>query len=100
MEDFAQDLSELERNILFVTQGPTGAAALGTPVSAAAWRSKPTWFVIAAHDRVISPDLERNEAQRMKATTITLDTSHVAMLADPARVAHFIARAAANSGAQ
>lgn len=95
-EDFAQDLSEVERNILFATQGPTGGAALGSPITTPAWRTKPTWFIVAAHDRVISPDLERFESQRMKATAvITLETSHVAMLADPLRVARFIRRAAA-----
>ncbi len=96
-EDFAQDLSQVEKLNLFATQGPTGAAALGTPVSDPAWRSKPTWFIVAAQDRIISPQLESLEAERMKAKTITLNTNHVAMLSDPIPVAEFIARATENS---
>ena len=94
-EDFAQDLSYDEQTVLAATQGPTAAgAALGAPVSVAAWRSKPSWFVIAAHDRVVSPALQAVEAQQMNATTITLSSSHVAMLSQPYVVASFIRKAA------
>ena len=94
-EDFAQDLSDDEQTVLAATQGPTaGGAALSAPVSAAAWRNKPSWFVIAAHDRVVSPTLQAVEAQQMNATTITLSSSHVAMLSQPYVVASFIRRAA------
>ena len=94
-EDFAQDLSDYEQTVLTATQGPTAAgASLSAPVSAAAWRNKPCWFVIAAHDRVVSPTLQAMEAQQMTATTITLSSSHVAMLSQPYVVASFIRRAA------
>jgi len=94
-EDFAQDLSYDEQTVLAATQGPTAAgAALSAPVSAAAWRSKPSWFVIAAHDRVVSPALQAVEAQQMSATSITLSSSHVAMLSQPYVVASFIRKAA------
>ncbi|HEX3683034.1 MAG TPA: alpha/beta hydrolase [Bryobacteraceae bacterium] len=94
LEDFAQDLPEIERATLFVTQGPTGAAALGSPITDPAWKNKPTWFIVAGQDRIISPELEEMEAKRMDAVTIRLNTSHVAMLSDPTRVADFIAQAA------
>jgi pimeloyl-ACP methyl ester carboxylesterase len=94
-EDFAQDLSDYEQTVLTSTQGPTaGGASLSAPVSAAAWRNKPSWFVIAAHDRVVSPTLQAVEAQQMNATTITLSSSHVAMLSQPYVVASVIRRAA------
>ena len=94
-EDFAQDLSDYEQTVLTATQGPTaGGASLSAPVSAAAWRNKPSWFVIAAHDRVVSPTLQAVEAQQMNATTITLSSSHVAMLSQPYVVASVIRRAA------
>jgi pimeloyl-ACP methyl ester carboxylesterase len=94
-EDFAQDLSDSEQTVLTATQGPTaGGASLSAPVSEAAWRNKPTWFVIAAHDRVVSPTLQAVEAQQMNATSITLSSSHVAMLSQPYVVASFIRRAA------
>ncbi len=59
-----------------------------------AWRVKHSWFVVAANDRIISPDLERLEAARMNAVTITVPTSQVAMLAEPTIVATFIEIAA------
>jgi pimeloyl-ACP methyl ester carboxylesterase len=94
-EDFAQDLSDYEQTVLTATQGPTaGGASLSAPVSAAAWRNKPCWFVIAAHDRVVSPTLQAVEAQQMNATSVTLSSSHVAMLSQPHVVASFIRRAA------
>lgn len=92
--DFAQDLSDSEQTVLAATQGPTAVAALIAPVSTPAWRDKPSWFVIAAHDRVVSPTLQVMFAQQMNATSITLSSSHVAMLARPYAVASFIRRAA------
>jgi pimeloyl-ACP methyl ester carboxylesterase len=93
---FRSDLAEVERRTLFIIQGPTGAAALGATISDPAWKNKPNWFIVARQERIISPQLEEMEAQRMNATTITLNTNHVAMLSDPIRVADFIARAAAD----
>lgn len=92
-EDFAQDLSPTEKLNLFVTQGPTGAAALGATITDPAWKLKPTWFIVACQDRIISPRLEAFEAERMKAKTITINTNHVAMLSEPVRVAEFILKA-------
>ena len=93
-EDFAQDLSDTEKTVLTAAESPTAGAALSTPVSTAAWRGKPCWFVIAANDRVISPVLQSTEALQMNATSITLQSSHVAMLSKPFAVAAFILRAA------
>ena len=98
LDDFAQDLPKTEKATLFVTQGPTGAAALGSPTTDPAWKNKPTWFIVAGQDRIISPQLEEMEAKRMNAVTIEVNTSHVAMLSDPTRVADFIAQAAEHSG--
>jgi pimeloyl-ACP methyl ester carboxylesterase len=97
-EDFAQDLSDSEQTVLAATQGPTALAALSAPVSTPAWRNKPCWFVIAAHDRVVAPALQVMEAQQMNATSITLSSSHVPMLSQPYVVASFIRRAAAKLG--
>ncbi len=93
-EDFAQDLSDSEQTVLAAAQSPTAAAALSAKVSTPAWRSKPSWFVIAARDRVVAPELQTIFAQRMNATTLTLSASHVAMLSQPYAVASFIRRAA------
>jgi pimeloyl-ACP methyl ester carboxylesterase len=92
---FAQDLSKLEQVTLTATQGPTAVAALSAmPTVTPAWRTKPTWFIVSAQDKVITADLEERLAERMNATTITLPTCHVAMLQEPLRVAEFIVRAA------
>ncbi len=93
-EDLAPDLSKTDQLVLSATQGPAGGAAFGTPISTPAWRNKPSWFVIASQDRVISPKLEEAEAQEMKAKSITISSSHVVLLSHPAEVAAFIERAA------
>ena len=96
-EDFAQDLPLVERQVLLDTQGPTVSAAFSAALSVAAWRSKPSWFVVAADDRAIPPALEMAEAAEMKATTLTLRSSHLAMLSHPLEVARIIEQAAENS---
>lgn len=92
-DDFAQDLPLLERKVVWATQGPW-AAATSEKITKAAWRLKPTWYIVASEDRMINPDLERQFARKMKATTLTLKTSHVPMLSQPVKVAAFIAEAA------
>jgi pimeloyl-ACP methyl ester carboxylesterase len=81
-ENFAQ-----EQRLVHATQGATQGAILGTPIKTAAWHTKPSWFVIAANDRTISPEQETSTAQRMGAKTLTLPTSHVPMLSRPDKVA-------------
>ena len=95
-DDFAQDLTSEEKKTMFATQGATQGAILGTTITQAAWHTKPSWFVIASNDRMISPEQEKVTAKRMGAQTLTLATSHVAMLAKPKEVADFIAGAAAS----
>ena len=96
MEDFAQDLSPSEKSVMVATQSATHGALLSTPIKAAAWHTKPSWFVIAENDRAISPEQERSTAGRMGAKTLSLPTSHVAMLSKPIEVADFMAEAAAS----
>ena len=95
-EDFAQDLSPEEKKVLLATQGATQGAILGTPITTAAWHTKPSWFVIASNDRTISPEQEKVTAKRMNAKTLTLPTSHVAMLAKSKEVSEFVIEAAAS----
>ena len=99
-EDFAQDLSDNEKQLLTATQAPTAAAVFGATVTTAAWKTKPSWFVIASNDRAVAPELEKAEATAMKATSITLPSSHVPMLSHPKEVADFIEQAAAKAGSQ
>ena len=95
--DFAQDLPPGETTVMAATQGPIAAACFSSKVTAAAWKTKPSWFIVAKNDRMIDPNLERALARKIKARgTLELDSSHVVMLSRPQQVAAFIANAASS----
>jgi hypothetical protein len=71
-KDMAQNLPEREQQILAATQGQTSAAVFGATVTTPAWKSKPSWALIAGNDRAIPPELEKDKAAAIKATSITL----------------------------
>ena len=96
-EDLAQELSVSEQQVLTATQRQTAAAVFGATVTKAAWKSKPSWAVIAGNDRAIPPELEKDEAATIKATAITLPSNHLAMLSHPREVAELIELAAAKA---
>ena len=85
MENFAQDLSAEDKNLVLATQGATQGAILATPIKAAAWHDKPSWFVVASNDRTIAPEQEMATAERMHAKVLTLPSSYVPMLSHPKR---------------
>jgi pimeloyl-ACP methyl ester carboxylesterase len=87
---FCADVSEDLAAILEVTQRPLAAAAFTENATAAGWKTLPSWFLVSAHDNAIPPDAERMFAKRMDATTEEIDGSHLAFVAQPARVAGFI----------
>ena len=93
-EDFAEELSAPEKKILFATQIPTSVTALGAPVSQAAWKTKPSWFIVTVGDRVVSDELQKAEAERMAARVTTLHASHMSLLSQPDKVAAVIEEAA------
>jgi pimeloyl-ACP methyl ester carboxylesterase len=92
--DFAPDLPQTEQQTLAVTQGPVAEAAFGKMATAPAWYTKPSWYMVASQDRVISPELEVMMAQTIHADTTIVHSSHVIMLSRPEAVADVIARAA------
>ena len=91
---FAQDLSLKQTNVMAATQKPLSNSAFTATTKAAAWRSVPSWFVVAQHDNVINPDLERFFAKRMGATTTEINSSHVVFMSHPKEVAAIIESAA------
>lgn len=93
-EDFAPDLPAAERGLVYATQGPWNSKALGEKITTAAWKTKPSWYVVAANDRMISPEYERAAAKHIRARLTVLSSSHVAMLAQPRAVANVIIEAA------
>jgi len=94
-ETFCADVPVDVADVMFATQRPLALAALTENATAAGWKTKPSWFLVSEHDNAISPDAERFMAQRMGATTDSIDGSHTAFIADPVRVAGFIKKAVA-----
>src|SRR5262249_10605726 len=76
-KDFAQDLPGSQTRIMAATQGPIAAKAFGDKVTTAAWKKKPSWYIVAKNDHMIAPELEQAMAKTIKATTTTLPSSHV-----------------------
>lgn len=95
---FAADLPEAQTRLMTVEQRPVAQAGFAQNATAAAWRTIPSWFIVARNDKAIAPDLERFEAKRAKSHTIEVDSSHVAMISHPDLVADQI-RAAAHATA-
>ncbi|HSI59373.1 MAG TPA: alpha/beta hydrolase [Ideonella sp.] len=89
-DHFAQDLPAATTAVMAATQGPIPAKAFEQPVSAAAWNAKPSWYVLANRDRMISPEQQRVMAQRIGARTTTLESSHVPQQSRPDEVAAVI----------
>ncbi len=95
-DDFAQDVVPAEKLLLYVAQSPTSVKSLGGSITNAAWRNKPSWYIVAAHDRAIQPALEAQMAKAIKAKTTTVTGSHMIMLSEAPAVAAVIEQAAAN----
>ncbi|MFI8101022.1 alpha/beta fold hydrolase [Streptomyces sp. NPDC086023] len=91
---FCGDLSEADQQLVWATQGSANAAVLGSTTDDPAWRSKPSWFVLATRDHAVNPDLQRFSAERMGATVVETDSSHVPMLSRPEVVLDVIRSAA------
>lgn len=97
VKEFAWDLPAAEARVLAATQVPIAVSSFDAKVSNVAWKTKPSWFIVAKQDRAIDPDAERFFAKRAKSTTTELNTSHVAMLTKPKEVAAVIVNAAKNA---
>jgi pimeloyl-ACP methyl ester carboxylesterase len=93
-EIFAQDLPRAQTGVMAVTQKPLAGSAFGAITKVAAWKTTPSWFVVAQNDNVINPDLERFFAKRMGAKTIEIKSSHAVFMSHPKEVAAVIESAA------
>jgi pimeloyl-ACP methyl ester carboxylesterase len=94
-EAFAQDVNSTEALIMAVSQKPFNQSIFASPSGPAAWKQLPTWYQVSESDRMIPPDTQRMFAQRMNATTISIDTSHSSYVAHPGEIAQLILDAAA-----
>ena len=92
--NFCGDLPEDEQKMVWATQTVPLADLFGQPVRGAAWKTKPTFYIVGANDQTVHPDLERFVAKRMNAKITELQSSHVPMLSQPQRVYEVIREAA------
>src|SRR5918993_3371292 len=90
---FAPDVDPADANIMYAVQQPLTMSAFDDVMGTPAWKNLPSWFAVAQHDEVIPPDAERQFAQRMGATTVEVDSSHVVMISHPDEVTALIASA-------
>ena len=95
---FAGDLSEQEKKLVWATQCVPAPDLFNAKVAGTAWKSKPSWYIVAKNDRTVHPDMERFVAKRMGATTTEVASSHVPMLSRPKEVIDVIRTAASALG--
>jgi pimeloyl-ACP methyl ester carboxylesterase len=91
---FAADLDPAEARVLYAVQQPISMSTFEYTMGEPAWKSLPTWFVVAANDEAIPPDAERHFAKRMAATTVEIPSGHLAMVTHPETVVDLIEAAA------
>ncbi len=91
---FAADVDPVKAKVMYAVQQPLSVTALQDVMGTPAWKSQPSWFLVAEGDQAIPPDAERLFARRMSATTIEVSTNHVAMVSHPDDVVKLIKTAA------
>jgi pimeloyl-ACP methyl ester carboxylesterase len=91
---FAADVDPVRAKVMYAVQQPLSASALGDVMGDPAWKSLPSWYMVADGDQAIPPDAERLFARRMGATTVEVPTNHVAMVSHPDDVVKLIETAA------
>jgi pimeloyl-ACP methyl ester carboxylesterase len=91
---FAGDLSEQDKKLVWATQCVPAPDLFNAKVGGTAWKSKPSWYIVAKNDRTVHPDLERFFAKRMGAKVTEVAGSHVPMLSHPDLVIDVIRAAA------
>ena len=94
LNHFAEGLPMSERRLVFAVQGQIYGPMLDEKLTHAAWKSKPSWHVIASKDHTLTPAMERAGAEKARGKSIALPTCHVAMLQEPEKVADLISEAA------
>jgi len=95
--DFAADISPAESHYMAISQVPISTDSFTHKVASPAWKTKPTWYMVATADRSINPDQERMMAKRANAKTVEVNASHVAYMSHPKETAKLIEEAAASA---
>src|SRR5580692_7697055 len=94
VKHFAADVDPARARVLHAVQQALSASTLQDVMGVPAWKSHPSWFLVAADDQAIPPDAERQFAKRMDATTVEVASGHLAMISHPDEVAQLIETAA------
>lgn len=97
--DFAADVPKAKAEFMAISQVLISADSFTSQIKSPAWKSKPSWYMVAAADRSINPEQERMMAKRAHATTIEVNSSHVAYISHPKETAKLIEEAAASAPA-
>lgn len=96
---FAADVPRSQTQVMAVAQKPIAGAIFGQSVTAAAWKTIPSWYLLTLEDHAINPELERFYAKRINARTTEIKASHVPFVSQPRKVAKVIIEAAESAGA-
>lgn len=91
---YAQDVPAAEAQFMANSEVQLAQKAMGAPLNAAAWKTKPSYAILTTQDRVISPDLQRWMYQRSNSKVTEIAASHAVFISQPAKVAHVIETAA------
>jgi pimeloyl-ACP methyl ester carboxylesterase len=87
---FANGVAPEKARVLYAEQQPAAAALFNGRTTAAAWRSKPSWYAVSKLDQTIAPELERFLATRMKATTVEIEAGHLSLVSHANEIADLI----------
>ncbi len=91
---FAADVEPTRARVLHAAQQPISMSTFEYTMGVPAWKDLPSWFVVATNDEAIPPDAERHFAERMGATTVEVDSGHLAMVTHADVVIDLIEQAA------
>jgi pimeloyl-ACP methyl ester carboxylesterase len=91
---FAADVDPVQAKVMYAVQQALAGSAFTDVMGVPAWKSLPSWYLVATDDQAIPPDAERQFATRMGATTVEVPSSHVAMVSHPDEAARLIETAA------
>jgi pimeloyl-ACP methyl ester carboxylesterase len=95
--DFAADINSAQAHEMAISQVPISTDSFTHKVTNPAWKTKPTWYLVATADRSINPDQERMMAKRANAKTVEVNSSHVAYMSHPKETARLIEEAATSA---
>jgi pimeloyl-ACP methyl ester carboxylesterase len=95
---FAADVDPVKAKAMYAAQQPLAGSAFNDVMGVPAWRSLPTWYLVATNDEAIPPEAEKQFAKRMGAELIEIPSSHLPMVSHPDAVAQLIETAAETVG--